>query len=52
MLGSYGAGYVTCTVEVGLSESFKQLVVDANIWLESDDSHVSQVITAILCEDI
>ena len=38
------ADEVTCILEVGLSESFHHLVLDAHIWLESHDSHVSQAI--------
>jgi hypothetical protein len=43
--GPVGEDYVTCVLEVGDSEPVKQLVLDASIWLESEGSHVSQVVT-------
>ena len=40
----FGENYVTCVLEVGLSESFHHLVLDAHIWLESPGSHATQVV--------
>ncbi|OBT65227.1 hypothetical protein VE03_04701 [Pseudogymnoascus sp. 23342-1-I1] len=37
--------YVTCVVESGVSESGRRLRCDAKIWLEHEESKVSQVIT-------
>lgn len=52
--GSWGPAdedYVTCVLEVGKSESQRHLVLDSRIWLESEGSHVSQVITMKITED-
>jgi hypothetical protein len=40
-----GTGYATCVLESAVSESSQSLRRDARIWLEHDDSHVTQVIT-------
>jgi hypothetical protein len=44
--GPVAAGYATCALEVGVSESLRKLDCDAQRWLRNDDSHVTQVITA------
>lgn len=49
--GPIDEDYVTCTLEVGLSETIHHLVLDAHIWLESADSHVSQVIIIDIAPD-
>jgi hypothetical protein len=36
----------TCVLEVGMSESLRALEVDAQYWIKSEISHVTQVITA------
>ena len=43
--GPFGSGYATLMVESGVSESCGSLRVDAKIWLEHVDSHVTQVLT-------
>lgn len=40
------AGYPTCVLEVGASESLRQLDCDAHRWIGNEASHVTQVITA------
>ena len=44
--GPLGTGYTTCVLESAVSESSRALGRDAKIWLEHDESHVTQVITA------
>lgn len=43
--GHLGSGYSTCVVESAVSECCRSLCLDAKIWLEHVDSHVTQVIT-------
>jgi hypothetical protein len=43
--GPLGTGYPTCVLESAVSESSQALSRDAKIWLEHDESHVTQVIT-------
>jgi hypothetical protein len=43
--GPVAAGYPTCVLEVGLSESLRSLDRDAQRWIGNDSSHVTQVIT-------
>jgi hypothetical protein len=46
--GSWGPidkEYSTCVLESGVSESNRALQHDARIWLEREESHVSQVVT-------
>jgi hypothetical protein len=40
------AHYPTCVLEVGVSESLRQLDRDAQRWIGSEASHVTQVVTA------
>jgi hypothetical protein len=46
--GSWGpqaVRYPTCVLEIGMSESLRQLDRDAQRWIENEISHVTQVIT-------
>jgi hypothetical protein len=43
--GPRGKEYSTCVLESGVSESNRSLQRDARIWLEHEESHVSQVVT-------
>jgi hypothetical protein len=45
------AGNATCILEVGMAESVAQLGLSARIWLEPEESHVNQVITAKIYSD-
>jgi hypothetical protein len=44
--GPVAASHPTCVLEVGVSESLRQLDRDAQRWIGNDASHVTQVITA------
>lgn len=43
--GPAAVHYPTCVLEVGLSESLRQLDLDAKHWIENELSHVTQVVT-------
>jgi len=44
--GPRAVDYPTCVLEVGLSESLRRLDCDAKRWIENEQTHVTQVITA------
>ncbi|KIN03340.1 hypothetical protein OIDMADRAFT_26053 [Oidiodendron maius Zn] len=44
--GPISAGYATCILEVGMTESIRALDVDAQRWIKNEPSHVTQALTA------